>query len=146
MPRGEGLLAAKATAHFAEARNATLAISWLSRLARYANEDTAVDDASALPATFTQIENLEGLLARLGTSHDRKYDRAERVIREGLDTAKGFEDAHRRLGEHLGFFVGNVESRGVLIPGGTRTISAWSSRIMLVPVLIRSSVSRKLDR
>lgn len=31
---------------------------------------------------------------------------------EVLATLEGFEEAHRRLGEHLGFLVGNVESQG----------------------------------
>jgi hypothetical protein len=59
-----------------------------------------------------QIERLEALLLKLGTLHDAKYNKHEKIILDGLSSndAKLFESAHRDLGEMLGFRAGKHES------------------------------------
>ena len=53
---------------------------------------------------------MEGVLAGLGTLHDRGFARCEKEILAGLSAAGGFEQAQLRLGELLGFGVGKVEA------------------------------------
>ena len=105
-------LESKALSHFEKAKNATKNISWLVDISRYkANEVQQNTDDSILSA---QIELVEMILAQLGTMHDRNYSRREKEILDGLNSKdKGpFEQAHKLLGEFLGFNVGKVESDG----------------------------------
>ena len=60
-----------------------------------------------------QVERIESLLQSLGATHERKYAKRERTILNGLmgkDAGDNFENAHKLLGEHLGFDTGKVES------------------------------------
>ncbi|MBV1800710.1 hypothetical protein [Siccirubricoccus sp. G192] len=57
-----------------------------------------------------QVERMEGVLAGLGTLHDRSFARREKEILAGLSTASSFEQAQLRLGELLGFDVGKIEA------------------------------------
>jgi len=52
------------------------------------------------------------VLSSLGTTHDRKYSERERVILDGLNGETQFENAHKLLGEHLGYDAGKVEVTG----------------------------------
>lgn len=61
---------------------------------------------------MVQIEKLEAVLNSLGTVHERKYAAREKEILEGLKDKESFENAHRLLGEMLGFTAGKIESRG----------------------------------
>ncbi len=102
----------KARAHFARAREAATSIPWLVSLARYQPESAdAVADNSIL---LGQIERVEAILAQLGTTHDRAFAKREKQILDGLSsTEKGpFEQAHKLLGEMLGFDAGKKESDG----------------------------------
>lgn len=103
-------MAVRARSHFANARDASSGIRWLSSLARYQV------DAPLLPAgkqaLDSQIERLESLLLKLGTEHNTRYTKRENNILQGLNSenAADFESAHCALGEMLGFRSGKHES------------------------------------
>ncbi len=102
----------KARAHFARAKEAATSIPWLVSLARYQPESAdAVGDNSII---LGQIERVEATLAQLGTTHDRAFAKREKEILDGLRSKeKGpFEQAHKLLGEMLGFDAGKKESDG----------------------------------
>lgn len=101
---------AKACEYFKKAKNATSGISWLSKLSMFTNESSNEQVKDAL--LDKQIENLECLLSDLGTLHMKKFDEREKEIIEGLQDEKRFENAHKLLGEMLGFEAGKVESDG----------------------------------
>ena len=58
------------------------------------------------------IENFEKQLKNYGLTSNRKYDKEEKFILDGILTgdAKEFEEAQKRLGILIGFEAGNVES------------------------------------
>ena len=102
----------KARAHFGRAKEAATSIPWLVALARYQpdNVEVAADNAILLG----QIERVEATLAQLGTVHDRAFAKREKQILEGLSsTEKGpFEQAHKLLGEMIGFDADKKELDG----------------------------------
>ena len=105
-------LAIKAQAQFSNAKSAAIGIPWLVKLARHQSEDASSrEDRSVL---MGQIERVEAILAQFGTTHDRRFAKREREILDGLQSKeKGpFEQAHKLLGEILGFEAGNVEEDG----------------------------------
>lgn len=108
--QGASSLIAKARLQFREAKEAAPSIPWLVELARYQAEAAADEDDKQV--VFGQLERVETVLCRLGKVHDRQYDRREKEILEGLASSeKGpFENAHRLLGEMLGFDSGKHES------------------------------------
>lgn len=59
-----------------------------------------------------QVEKIESLLELLGTAHDRNFVERERQIIEGFEDGETFEEAHKLLGEHLGFDAGKIETTG----------------------------------
>ncbi len=106
-------LTSKARVHFRKAKEAATGISWLVRLARFRDEEsTPTEDKKDV--LFMQLEYVEVNFVKLGTVHDRQYDRREKEILGGLaSTEKGaFENAHRLLGEMLGFDAGRQETDG----------------------------------
>lgn len=107
---GVSNLAAKARTHFDYAKSATRGIPWLVRLARYQSErkKEAVEDSILM----LQIEKLEEMLAQLGTVHDRSFALREKEILEGLESEEKFEQAHKLLGDMLGFDAGKIEEDG----------------------------------
>ena len=107
---GTSGLSLKARAQFDHAKSATRGIPWLVGLARYqADQDQAAVDDTVL---MGQIERVEAILARLGTVHDRSFALREKEILEGLASEDDFEQAHKLLGEMVGFEVGKVEEEG----------------------------------
>lgn len=105
-------LSAKARAHFARSKEAATSIPWLVELARYQAEGAAAVADNAI--LLGQIERIESVFAQLGTFHDRAFAKREKQILEGLSsTEKGpFEQAHKLLGEMLGFDAGKEEVDG----------------------------------
>jgi hypothetical protein len=101
---------AKARMHFTQAKNAATSIPWLINLAQF--QAGSPDKAKKTKDTILQVEKLETLLADLGTLHERKFSAREKEILTGLKTSDSFEEAHKLLGEFLGFTAGKVESRG----------------------------------
>jgi hypothetical protein len=59
-----------------------------------------------------QIERLEAVLARLGTTHDRGFAKREKEILDGLASKEAFEQAQKLLGELLGFDADKKEVDG----------------------------------
>ncbi len=107
-----GTLAETARSYFASAASASFGVPWLHQLARF-TASTAVDAESATSSRLaTLIERLERELERLGTVHDRRFDRREREVLDGLTEkdATKFEAAQEALGRLLGYDAGNRES------------------------------------
>lgn len=108
---GTPALAAKARAHFAQAKKAAVGVRWLVGLARFqAEEPTAAAGDVSDTALLRQIERTEAVLEKLGTLHDRSFAAREKGILEGLANSEKFEEAQRLLGELLGFDAGKVEA------------------------------------
>lgn len=108
-PQGEQAhpLRAKAREHFDQSKRAAIAIPWLATLANQVDNTHATVDVDSL--TLLQLENVELLLERVGTTSDYKFARMEREILEGVLRAETFEQAHKRLGELIGFDARKVE-------------------------------------
>lgn len=105
-------LQAKARAHFARAKEAATSIPWLVSLSRY--QATSAEEVTDNAILMGQIERVESMLQQLGTIHDRAFAKREKQILEGLRSKeKGpFEEAHKLLGEMLGFDADNKEVDG----------------------------------
>jgi hypothetical protein len=103
-------LSAKSRLHFDAAKDAASGIAWLVRLSRYqSGHATVVGEDIAL---LEQIERVEAVLEQLGTVHDRSFVRREKQILQGLASKDEFEEAHKLLGETVGFQAGKVEAEG----------------------------------
>ncbi|MHB8252145.1 MAG: DEAD/DEAH box helicase [Acidiferrobacter sp.] len=109
---GVASLDAKARAHFGQAKEAANGIPWLVALARY--QPGGAEAVANNTVLLGQIERVEAALAHLGIVHDRAFAKCERQILDGLQsTEKGlFEQAHKLLGEMIGFDAGKEESDG----------------------------------
>ncbi len=109
---GVSRLSAKARDHFEKAKGAAISVSWLVRLAQEQPVDMERSTEDLL--LVSQIERVEGTLAQLGTSSDRMFAKREKEILEGLASSERglFEQAHRLLGEMLGFDAGKQETDG----------------------------------
>lgn len=103
-------LAPIARAQFRKAKDAAKDLPWLASLARY-QEDKA-QDFTKNTFLMEQIERVEAILCRLGTTHDRVFAKREKEILDGLKSEETFEQAHRLLGDILGFDTGKVETDG----------------------------------
>ena len=107
---GVTTLAAKAREQFAHAKKAASGIPWLVALARYHTvAPSLMEDNTVL---LGQIERLEAVLARLGTTHDRSFAKREKEILDGLASKETFEQAQKLLGELLGFDADKKEVDG----------------------------------
>jgi hypothetical protein len=106
-------LESKARVHFEQAKKATASIPWLVSLARFQPKIEDIDDADDSVLAI-QLERVESILSQLGIVHEGKFAEREKCILEGLlSKDKGpFEEAHRLLGELIGFVSGNVEEDG----------------------------------
>jgi hypothetical protein len=107
---GVPALSARARVQFDGAKSATQGVPWLVRLARY--QTPLTKDETADSVLMSQIEKVEAILVRLGTVHDRSFAIKEREILTGLEKETTFEQAHRLLGEIVGFDAGKVEEEG----------------------------------
>lgn len=101
----------KAQDHFNRAKKAAVDIPWLVGLSRFSiKEDINTEQDKQNHLLMKQVEGIESILSTLGCMHDRKLVKREKKIREGLNSKNEFEEAHRLLGEHLGFDSRKVES------------------------------------
>ncbi len=99
----------QAAEQFKRAKEAAAGIPWLVSLShRLIDEKSEKDKEDEL--NIKQIEALEDYLYSLGLAHNRKFSERETAIREGLRSERDFEQAHKMLGEHLGFSSGKVEA------------------------------------
>lgn len=97
-----------ARTHYQYAKNTAPSVPWLITLSRFALKEEI--DFKDKARTFKQIENIETVFMKLGT--DRKFDQFEKTIFDGLDGRSSFENAHRMLGELIGFDSRKVETKG----------------------------------
>ncbi|TBN38632.1 DEAD/DEAH box helicase [Paracoccus subflavus] len=104
---GIASLGVKARGHFNHSKRAAADLPWLVKLARY--QAAGEPPVGRSPRLLRQIERVEGVLERLGTVTDRKFNERERDILHGLASSEGFEQAQVRLGEMLGFSAGKRE-------------------------------------
>lgn len=100
----------KARQQFKSAKEAAGGIPWLVALSRETVTPGAGTDADDEIALVSQVERLESYLAKLGTLHNRAFSAQEAKIRQGLASAKHFEQAQVLLGEHLGYVAGKREN------------------------------------
>jgi uncharacterized protein YkuJ len=104
--------------YFSEAHKASSAVRWLVRLSR--TIDTSGDNLGLESAShiLALVERLESVLEKLGTAHDRNFEKVEKSILENLESGDSvqFEKAHEKLGKLLGFDAGNEESSGAPDP------------------------------
>jgi hypothetical protein len=109
---GDPSLCAKSRMQFGKAKGAATGISWLVALARYQAKEEPGDSRQS--SLIEQVERVESVLAQLGTVHDRSFAQREKLILQGLASkGKGpFEEAHRLLGDLIGFVAGKEETDG----------------------------------
>jgi hypothetical protein len=111
---GDERLRDVAASYFGQAAGASYGVRWLHALSRL----PAAPATAAPPAArdddliVALVERLESRLEKLGTVHDRRFDREEREILDNLAQreAKKFERGHELLGRMLGYDAGNKES------------------------------------
>ena len=95
---------------YGAALKAAPAVAWLARLARAGLATEAAEAEVSDVEVVGQVDRLEALLLRMGTTNDRKFEAKAKRILTNLGRASTFEEGHRELGELLGFTVGNDES------------------------------------
>lgn len=94
------------------------ALDWLRVLATCLtqdNEQTAIEENAFLDAN---IERIELLFETNSFTSPQRFEHAAKEILEGLDSSESdqFEEAHRRLGEMLGFEAGNSNGQATPDP------------------------------
>lgn len=110
----DGVYHKKAAGLYARASACIPAMPWLRRLAADSRtEEAAVDvptDEDELLAA--NVERMESVFDSSAFASAAKFEREVQAIQECLDStdSKKFEEAHRRLGELLGFEAGNANS------------------------------------
>ncbi len=105
---GQERFRAKALEHYNSAKRAATNVPWLVALSRYQG-DLSQSDVQDI-ATQKQVESLEAFLISLGTSHTRQFEAKEKKVIDGLNEPSKFEEAHKCLGEILGFEAGKEET------------------------------------
>ncbi len=114
---GESSLQSKANEYYTLASKATMGVSWLNTLTKQniiKSEDEDFD-----PDVLSVIERLESKLEDIGTLHDGNYRKIEKEIIDGINdpsNSQVFEEAHKKLGDILGYESGNVETQGAPDP------------------------------
>ncbi|STX39309.1 hypothetical protein [Legionella feeleii] len=98
---GKVSLSLKVRDHYQRAKNAAKDIPWLALLSGYTAQVGEVESINEL--TMRQIEQIESHLESIGKMHDRKLAKLEKEIREGINSSKDFEKAHKLIGRHIGF-------------------------------------------
>jgi len=106
---GDTKLLVKARQHYETAKKANTCTTWLSSLSRI---EEISDYISEEVSGMDQIERVEEILSSLGAVNERKYAAYEKSILEGIENEKTFEDAHKKVGELLGFNADKIESDG----------------------------------
>ncbi len=107
---GHAQLMVSAREQFGQAKKATNALPWLVKLARFSADDSVANLQDQ--DSVEQVEQLENFLCSIGILHEGNFATLEKKILEGLENPKEFEQAHRLIGEVLGFQSKKVESSG----------------------------------
>jgi len=97
--------------HYIQAKKATIAVPWLTSLARemkvIASEDK--EDRRNL-LVMQQIEQIESNLVNLGLISSTRFAEKEAEIRQGLNKPETFEMAQVELGKYLGLEANKIET------------------------------------
>lgn len=101
-----------AAEHFFKAAACAPSVAWLRTLS------PTIEDAKDSGATFAEeclqsnVERMELVFERRGFASPKKFEKEAKAILDGLagSDADKFEEAHRSLGELLGFDAGNSSS------------------------------------
>jgi hypothetical protein len=95
------------------AAKAVPGLAWIRHLAGVRPSQIATETKPGASAA-SLVERLEQRFAELGTRHDEKFAKIERIILEGIaqDGFAAFENAQKELGSLLGFEAGNEETDG----------------------------------
>ncbi|KLJ02592.1 DEAD/DEAH box helicase family protein [Luteimonas sp. FCS-9] len=109
---GQYVAEEKSDIYFTAAKNAAVGLRWLVNLATSRGSDSSTGDDPDSVLRTEQIENIENVLERLGSSHDRRYAAREKKILDGLLSEDEFETAQVLLGELLGFNSSKRETDG----------------------------------
>ncbi|RUT84546.1 MULTISPECIES: DEAD/DEAH box helicase [unclassified Mesorhizobium] len=114
---GAGDLSGVAREYYTIAAKASSGIAWLRQLAGL-REAQLVEDSKPGISAAPLIERLELRFADLGTRHDEKFAKVERLILQGIgqDAFAPFENAQMEFGLLLGFDAGNEETEGAPDP------------------------------
>ncbi len=108
---GHSSFAVKAREHFLGAKKAAHGIPWLVQLSAASESNTeSTLESKVNHNVMFQVEKIETTLSNLGMRHDRNYSKREKEILEGLNDPSKFENAHKLLGEHLGYDAEKIES------------------------------------
>lgn len=94
---------------FMNAMKAAPSLKWMVTLAKSSGiKSEDVIDESDLNSV---IEKFEKQIKKFGLTSNRKYDKEEQLILDGImnEDAKKFEEAQKRLGLLIGFEAGNIE-------------------------------------
>lgn len=100
----------KAQQHWLNAKKSTSSLPWLANLSKSNSQISLTLEENYNILLMKQIENLERVFEKIGITNSRKFLREEKFIRDGLRSSKEFEEAHKKLGELLGFDAGKIES------------------------------------
>lgn len=102
----------KAESYFFAAKNAAVGLRWLVALATQKTDAQATEQDPDRDLIDEQVEQLERVLEKLGSTHDRRFAAKEKEIQAGLAGEEDFEQAHVLLGEMLGFNSSKIETDG----------------------------------
>lgn len=111
-------LSAVARRLFRDAANAAPTVDWLLRLSSRALDSGDRTDKEGVSLAMRIVERIEQRFTRYGFASDRRFARDENLVLLGLDApeATQFEEAHRLLGEMLGYHAGNSSASGAPDP------------------------------
>jgi hypothetical protein len=110
-------LRTRAKDEFSRAKDAAPMLPWLVTLTRYSGQEEKPEEEDNT-VIMEQVERMEATLSRLGTAYERPYVLREKEILEGVlvKDHQQFENAHKLLGEMLGFESDNKETEGAPDP------------------------------
>ncbi len=105
-------LSAKAADLYRRASACVPAIGWLRVLAIREGSQDVVGDVERDEYLESNLERIEMLFDAKGYASPRRFEKDAKEIMDGLmsDESNVFEEAHRRMGELLGFESGNADS------------------------------------
>lgn len=105
--KGTDGMAALAGTYYKAVADSIPTLSWLYELRR---DLFPAGTENAKIFETLQLDGIENSLGSLGVMHNRDFDRKDSVIRSGILSEENFEEAHRMLGEIMGFSAGKIES------------------------------------
>ncbi len=110
----KGSLPARAKDEFMRAKETATALPWLVSLTRYSEEEKTTEEEEDNTVILEQVERMEATLLGLGTAYDRSFLAREKEILDGVgaNESTAFENAHKLLGEMLGFDSDKIEAEG----------------------------------